>query len=132
MSENTLPAATKPDAVGAPTPKGASSSQQKRSRAKPAKAEPTRYYEIDALDFIPARWAGELSRELRVLNALRDPTREPPHLIFTDGEAFEAGVAAADLGGLPELSVDQIAALTQKAVMRRLSDYREFGDDVRR
>ena len=40
-------------------------------------------------------------------------------------------MTAADLGGLPELSVDQIAALTQKAVMRRLSDYREFGDDVR-
>src|SRR4051812_6523697 len=68
---------------------GRNGAPAKRARPK-AKAEPTQYYEIDSLEVIPARWAGELSRELRMRNALRDPTREPPQLIFADEEAWAA------------------------------------------
>ena len=74
-------------------------------------------YAVTALDGLTDTWARSLRSRIERADALRDPLKYPPKLMFAGDWAVKNGVTDAALAALPELATEEIAALRIEAAV---------------
>jgi hypothetical protein len=76
-------------------------------------------YDVAVLDGITEKWARNLAGKTARKNIERDSSRVPPDVMFTGADAINAGASDTQIAALPELSLDDIAALKMRAAAIR-------------
>jgi AAA domain len=83
-----------------------------------------RRYDAAILDRVDEAWARKIRSDIAHRNAMRDPMKTPPTLMFSGDYAAKTGATDAQIAALPVLSLDEIAGMRVRAAIE-LTDARE-------